>query len=234
MQTLNQKRGISKKIKKSHLLIIGSFLVFLGGTVLFSNHLLVIKNHVYSDMMLLISDNVIEQEEIILDIPLSEDLSVDSPLPNDENNSVDSSVSEKPKPPVINYDKYLGVLEIPRISLKRGFYGLDSPYNNIQDNVTMVSGSVMPDVTNGNLILMAHSGDSYISYFAYLHKLKIGSDIYVTYNKTKYHYRLVNIYDVLKNGTVSIVRNYDKTTLTLITCTENDSTKQTVYIAELV
>lgn len=232
MQMLNQRKVNNKIVKKSHLLIIGSLLVFLGISVLLWNHLLVLKESIYSEMMLLISDSISQKEEIIEDIPEVE------VLPGDDS-SLSGSVEEvppvvNPEPPVINYDKYLGVLEIPRISLKRGFYGLDSRYNDIKYNVTLVNGSTMPDVDRGNLILMAHSGDAYISYFAYLYKLNVGSDIYVTYNKVKYHYKLVNIYDVLKDGTVSIIRNYDKTTLTLITCTKDDSTKQTVYIAELV
>lgn len=235
MQMLNQKKVNNKKFKKSHLLLFGSLLVFLGVLAISWNYLLVIKSGIYSDMMILISDNYVNSnDEIYEDIPNVEE------LPNDSSNTeevvppVTENPIEKPKPPVINYDKYLGVLEIPRISLKRGFYGLSSPHNNIEENVTLVAGSKMPDVDKGNLILMAHSGDAYISFFAFLHKLNIGSDIYVTYNKVKYHYKLVNKYDVLKDGTVSIVRNYDKTTLTLITCTKDDATKQTVYIAELV
>ena len=240
MQMLNQKKVINKKVKKSHLLIFGSFLVFSGILVVSWNYLLVIKNSVYSDMMLLISDSIANTEKIIIEsIPEVENLTADVPITEENNEVVDNVVQQEtpapaPTPPPINYDKYLGVLEIPRISLKRGFYGTDSQYNNIQYNVTMVNGSTLPDVVNGNLILMAHSGDAYISFFAYLHKLRIGSDIYVTYNKVKYHYKLVSVYDVLKDGTVSIVRNYDRTTLTLITCTKDDSTKQTVYIAELV
>lgn len=233
MQMLNQGKVNNKKIKKSHLLIIGSLLVFFGGSILFWNHLLVIKNLVYSDMMLLISDSVAGQGEIIDNVPWVEELPSGPSVPNEGDNPLNPPEQQTP-PPVINYDKYLGVLEIPRISLKRGFYGLDSEYNDIQYNVAMVSGSLMPDVVNGNLILMAHSGDSYISYFAYLYRLNVGNDIYVTYNKKKYHYKLVNIYDVEKDGMVSIIRNYDKTTLTLITCAKDDSTKQTVYIAELV
>ena len=50
----------------------------------------------------------------------------------------------------------------------------------------------------------------------------------------KYVYKIVNIYEVEKDGTVAIYRNYDKTTLTLITCTKNNDASQTVYIAELV
>ena len=38
----------------------------------------------------------------------------------------------------------------------------------------------------------------------------------------------------IKDGRVKIVRDYSKTTLTLITCTKDDLSSQTVYIFELV
>ena len=134
----------------------------------------------------------------------------------------------------IDYSSYLGILEIPKIRLKRGFYGVDSRYNNIKYNVAMVEGTDLPDVPQGNLILMAHSGDSYISFFAYLYKLEIGDDCYVTYNGGSYHYQIVNIYEVVKNGVVSIRRDKSKNTLTLITCTKDNNETQTIYIAELI
>ena len=231
MQMLNQQKVSNKVIKKSQKLIFGSFLVFIGIIYLSWNHLLVLREKVYSDMMLLISDSLTKNEEVIDDVPNVDILPSDN---NNENVSPTEPADEPYVPPVIDYSKYLGVLEIPRISLKRGFYDVDSKYNDIQYNVSVVRGSPMPDVEKGNLILMAHSGDAYISFFAYLYRLKLGNDIYVTYNGQKYHYKLVNIYDVPKNGSVSIVRNYDATTLTLITCTKDNSTSQTVYIAELV
>lgn len=223
MQMLSRQK-VSKKFKKSHLLIIGSFLVFLGALVLSWNHLKVIRNIVFSDMQIAISNSIpdIDTDKVVIDTP-----------PEEINDEVNSSPSQE-MPNVINYDKYLGVLEIPRIGLKRGFYGLDSRYNNIQYNVTVVPGATMPDVHNGNLILMAHSGNTYIGFFAYLYQLQIGNDAYVTYKGQVYHYKLVNIYDVPKVGTVKIIRNFDRTTLTLITCTKNVDTSQTVYIFELV
>ena len=135
---------------------------------------------------------------------------------------------------VIDYSKYFGVLEIPKIGLKRGFYNTDSKYNNIEYNVTLVKGSQLPDVENGNLILMAHSGYAYISYFAYLWMLGGGDHAYVTYNGRKYDYQVVDIYNVEKNGVVSIRRNKEKNTLTLVTCTKDNDFSQTVYILELV
>lgn len=155
----------------------------------------------------------------------------DTPIADNVSDSKPEEVKEQA---TIDYSKYLGVLEIPKIGLKRGFYNIGSRYNNIQYNVTMVGGSTLPDVVNGNLILMAHSGDAYISYFAYLYRLNIGDYAYVTYNGNKYQYQIVNIYEVPKNGIVKIQRNYNKTSLTMITCTKNNDYTQTVYIAELV
>lgn len=223
MQMLNQKKITkNQKIKKSHLLLIGSLLIFDGVLIITSNHLQILKSKVFANMQIIMSaDNKKQEKEIISDAPIATNVS-------------QTDVPEEKKDTNINYDKYLGVLEIPRISLKRGFYNIDSKYNDISYNVTLVDGSTMPNVANGNLILMAHSGDAYISYFAYLYRLNIGNYAYVTYNGTKYKYQIVNIYDVAKTGSVTIVRNYDKTTLTLITCTKDDSAKQTVYIAELV
>ena len=159
-----------------------------------------------------------QTEEVVEDIPIAEN--VDK---KEDNNNY-----------VIDYSKYLGVLEIPRIGLKRGFYNTDSRYNSIQYNVTMVDGSTLPDVENRNLILISHSGDAYISYFAYLWMMGIGDHAYVTYNGRKYDYQVVNIYNVDKNGMAVIYRDTNKTTLTLITCTKDSDSSQTVYILELV
>ena len=224
MQMLNRQKTNKKHIRKSHLLVFGSFLVFLGIVLVSCNHLMVIKNIVFSDMQIAISDRIPNNTtgEVVIETPNAEEINTPDP-------------SEEVRPQiVVNYDKYLGVLTIPKIGLKRGFYGLDSKLNSIDHNVTMVKGSALPNVSNSNLILMAHSGNTYLGFFAYLYQLQIGNDAYITYNRKDYHYKLVNIYNVPKDGRVKIVRDYSKTTLTLITCTKDDLSSQTVYIFELV
>ena len=67
-----------------------------------------------------------------------------------------------------------------------------------------------------------------------LYRLQVSDTAYVTYKGKKYVYKITNIYKQPKTGKLAIYRNYDKTTLTLITCTNNDSGTQTIYIAELV
>lgn len=209
---------LNNKIKKSHVLLIGSFFVFIGALSLSWNYLVRIRNEVFEDMRIAMMDIEKPQEEVVEDIPVVE--KVDK---KEESNNY-----------VIDYSKYLGVLEIPRIGLKRGFYNTDSRYNSIQYNVTMVNGSSLPDVDGGNLILIAHSGDAYISYFAYLWMMGVGDHAYVTYNGRKYDYQVVNIYNVEKKGMAQIYRDTSKTTLTLITCTKDSDSSQTIYILELV
>lgn len=218
MQMLNLFK--KNRIKKSHTLLIGSFFIFIGIIALSWDYLLRIKDDVYSEMRIAMMDDETEAYTIsqVEKVPIIKNINK-----KDDNNNY-----------VIDYSKYLGVLEIPRIGLKRGFYNTDSKYNNVDYNVTMVEGSSLPDVENGNLILIAHSGDAYISYFAYLWMLGVGDSAYVTYNGKKYEYQIVNIYEIDKNGVAVIRKNSNKTTLTMITCTKDNDFKQTVYISELV
>ena len=220
MQIQNQKQT-NKKLKKSQILLLGSLLVFVGAMILTFEYFVKMKNDVFTEMELKSSANLVTSEDGNKD---TADVPIANNLPKDK----------KDKSAVVDYSKYLGVLEIPKIGLKRGFYNIDSRYNDIQYNVAMVNGSTLPDVKNGNLILMAHSGWAAISYFEYLYNLSIGDYAYVTYAGKQYAYKLVNVYDVAKTGKVKIVRNYAKTTLTLITCTRNNDKAQTVYILELV
>ncbi len=130
-------------------------------------------------------------------------------------------------------DNYIGYLEVPDVKIKRGFVAMDSKYNSVGYNVMLIKGSQMPDQKNGNLILAAHRGNSSVSFFDKLYKLKMGAEASVTYNNKRYTYKLKYMYTVPKVGKITISRNGDVNTLTLITCTRNDKKTQTVFIFEL-
>lgn len=128
---------------------------------------------------------------------------------------------------------YLGILTIDKINLSQGFYDKNNPDNNVSKNVTFLEPSNYPDEKNGNIILVAHSGTSHIAYFKHLYQLGIGDIAQINYKGKIYTYKIDNIYNEEKDGEVTIYRNTGKNTLTLITCTKNDDTKQTIYIAYL-
>lgn len=147
----------------------------------------------------------------------------------------EEEIKEQPKQEekkTSNYN-YIGVLEIPKINIKRGFLNIKDKGNNVNKNLQVIKGSDMPNVKNGNLIIAAHSGNSYISYFKNLHKLSNEDVAYVYFNNIKYTYKVAGKYDAEKNGKVTIHRDNKKNTLTLITCSQTDKTKQIVYILEL-
>ena len=138
----------------------------------------------------------------------------------------------------INYDAkgrydYIGYLSVPDVNINRGFVSLTNPYNYVDYNIMLIEGTDMPDKKNGNVIIAGHNGHSSFSYFNDLHLLNMGAKAIVDYMDKKYTYKLVNVYNVPKVGTIKVTRNADVNTLTLITCTYQSNTEQTVFIFEL-
>ena len=149
---------------------------------------------------------------------------------NEEEN-IREEIKEEEEGPVT--DEYIGYLIIPKINLTKGFVDKRSSENDVEKNILVIDGSNYPDVERGNFILAGHSGTGWKAFFNELYQLQTGDEAYVTYKGKKYVYNLVNIYKQPKTGKVAIYRNYDVRTLTLITCTNYDSTTQTIYILEL-
>lgn len=132
------------------------------------------------------------------------------------------------------YEYYIGKLEIPKIGFSRGFYDKDSSLNNAKWNIKVLKESSYPDVNNGNLIIIGHSGNYSNSYFSNLYKLTKNDLAYVYYKNIKYTYQVTNVYNENKDGNIAIKRNPNKSVLTLITCTKDDESHQTVYILEMI
>ncbi len=131
-----------------------------------------------------------------------------------------------------NNNSYLGILEIPKINLKQGFFEYNSPLNTVDKNIEVIETSKMPDIKNSNLILASHSGNSEIAYFKHLDQLVIGDKIYLYYDNKKYKYVIDDIYDRNKTGYIEIIRDKNKNTITLITC-KKKTNMQTVFIGYL-
>ncbi len=145
----------------------------------------------------------------------------------------EEKIQEQEEKKEIITNDYIGYLEIPKIKLKKGFVSKKSSDNDVEKNIFIVEQSTYPDKEKGNFIIAAHSGTGWKAFFNDLYQLEQGNEIYVTYKNKKYTYKIADIYKQKKTGTIAIYRDYNKTTLTLVTCTNNDDTSQTVYIAYL-
>ena len=213
---LKRKENNKNKDKKSQLLIVGSLLILLG--------LGVIIGKIYLDIR---SDNL-EKIAIVEFYEEQEEI----------NNNISSETTEKTeiaKEEVKSTTPldYIAILKIQSIGLEKGLVSKDSYYNNVNKNIKILDESDMPDEENGNVILAAHSGNGKNAFFKNLNKLEIDNIVSIFYNGNEYRYRMVNTYDVEKTGTVEILRNAQKNTLTLITCRHNTN-KQIVIICDLV
>lgn len=208
MHVDNQKK---KRISPSVLAAISAVTILIGGFFLSYNYIQSKKIMAYDYMANIFytnNDNVYIEED---GIKREETVTDQGPVTNE----------------------YIGYLNIPKINLTKGFLDKRSTENDVEKNILVVEGSSYPDVEKGNLILAGHSGTGWKAFFNDLYKLEKNDVAYVTYKNKKYTYKIVNIYTQPKVGTIAIYRNYDKTTLTLVTCTNDDSTTQTIYIAEL-
>ena len=211
----NKKLNKKKRISPNTVALIGAFVITLGGFFILYNFISDKKLFAYDYMNEQIYEN---QETQIYNVNTTE-VNIDEEETTTQNYQ--------------DIESYIGYLEIPKIKFKRGFYNIESTLNTVETNIEIIKGSDMPDVTNGNLIIAGHSGTGWKAFFKDLYKLEVGDEAIVTYAGINYKYKITNIYKEKNTGTVSIKRNYDKTTLTLITCTKDDSSTQTIYIAEL-
>lgn len=210
------------KLKNSTVLLIGLILILLGVSIGFIEYFNQRKDDIYSEMNILLYENEIPEN-------IEEEKEEESEIIEEE---IVEPEEEKEESSETKYN-YIGMLEIPKINLKRGFLDINSKYNNVKYNITVIKGSTFPNERNNNLIMAAHSGVCSVCFFDKLFNLSIGDKAYINYKNVRYAYSLVNTYEVEKDGTVAIYRDYSKKVLTLITCTRYSDTKQTVFIFEL-
>ena len=149
-----------------------------------------------------------------------------------ENNNIEETEPTTDALLESDLDEYVSVIKIPKINLEKGLFAKNSRYNNVEYNIMIHEESDTPITKAGNIILVAHSGTSDISFFKRVNLLSKGDKVEIYYHGYKYIYSIVNEYEVEKTGKVEIIRDISKNTLTMITCKHNTN-KQIVVISEL-
>lgn len=204
---------INKSSKKSQLAIIGSLILIIGGISLIGG------KYLYNFCL--------EKEE---DFKIEEFYEEQKEI---DTNVIEDTTEQKEETKTESKVEYVAVIKIPKIGVEKGLCKKGTSCNNVNKNIQILNEATYPDVANGNFILAGHSGNGRTAYFRNVDKLKTDDEIYVVYGGFQYKYKIVNIYDIEKTGTANIIRNKEKTTLTLVTCRHNTN-KQIIVISELV
>lgn len=197
---------------KKIFLVISVLIIFMGISILIYNH--------YQDKKYQDTDQILLQEFF-----------------KDFDNSSEEvlQIEElKEEQQVQDTTSYLAVIEIPNISLYTGIVMSNSSYTTMDRNVSVYPTSDMPNIENGNFILFAHNGNSRVSYFRNIHKLKNNDEIYIYYNNVRYVYKIIKNYEVIMTDNTPLNKMKDKSIITLITCKSGNNKYRTVIVGEMV
>lgn len=130
-------------------------------------------------------------------------------------------------------NNYIGILEIPNIKLKKGFWAPTDSRNNVNYNIQLLKESDLPDAKNGMVILAGHSGTGRRAFFKDLFKLKKNDNVYIHYNHQNYCYQIRKRYLEPKRGEITIYRPPNQAIIVLTTCSRTKG-EQLILIGELI
>ena len=130
-------------------------------------------------------------------------------------------------------EEYYGILSIPKINLKTGFYNINSKNNNVNNSVTILKESIPPENDNSIVYLAAHSGVGHLAYFKNINKLTNEDMIYLNINSKSYYYTITDIYEMPRNGLITVERNINEKYLVLTTCSNNEN-MQLVIVSKMI
>lgn len=207
---MEQLKTKERKINKNLLfIVIGLIITVIGSSVLIYNY--------FSNLKL----EKLEEESI--------EAFFEEPITEDEENQVE----ETPKVEQEVKIDYKAILEIPKISLKKGLVDKNSYYNNVNRNIYILKETTFPSENeNSHIILASHSGNSSISYFRNLNKLSLNDEVYFYYENLKYVYQIINRYEIEKTGTMNL-KLTSGSDITLVTCISRTN-KQVVFVGKLI
>ena len=138
---------------------IGILFIMLGISFISSDYIALKREQTFTKMN-------IELNDLLAMDTVSEEATTTS-------SSVEEIVEEAPTAVVEEvqenqYERFAGILEIPKIGFSKGFYQKGSELNNVKFNLKILDVSSYPDEEKGNVIIIGHSGNYNNSYFGNL------------------------------------------------------------------
>ncbi len=132
----------------------------------------------------------------------------------------------------ISQEQILATLSIPKINLNQSIYPFESKHNNVEENVTILQGSILPGTKNSIVFLAAHSGTGDKALFNELDKLQLKDKLILNYQNEIYTYKIVKIEEQVKKGSIQLPQNTTDQ-LILTTCSKQHKDKQLVIISNI-
>lgn len=121
----------------------------------------------------------------------------------------------------------IGRLIIDKLNINQPLYDINDNKNNVEENVTILTGTIEPNKNNSIVFLAAHSGTGKIAYFKNLDKLKSNDKITLIYKEHTYYYEVKNYWEIKKNGTITVPKE-EKNQLILTTCSPKKDNYQLI------
>lgn len=129
--------------------------------------------------------------------------------------------------PIKEEDNKIGKIIIEKININRPLYNINDSKNNIEENITILKESIMPDKENSIVFIAAHSGTGPIAFFKNLNRLEEEDEVILEYDNKTYRYIVKNIWETEKNGYISVNKEKNNQ-LILTTCSPNKDKYQLI------
>lgn len=150
------------------------------------------------------------------------------------NNTIEETIIKSNNSNKIEYNyikkesQEIGKINIHKLNINNNLYEIESPYNNINQNITILKGTTFPNDNNNSLIILAaHSGYGNTAYFKDLNKLNKNDEINITIKNKHQTYIVKDIWEEDKKGTISFKKE-NKPQLILTTCSPTNEKKQLI------
>ena len=124
-------------------------------------------------------------------------------------------------------DDSIGSIIINKLFINKKLYSIDNPKNNIEENITILKGSIEPTNNDSIIFIAAHSGYGEKAFFKDLDLLEKNDKIILTYKNIDYLYIVKNKWETNKDGDIEVEKE-DNKQLILTTCSPKNKTKQLI------
>lgn len=121
----------------------------------------------------------------------------------------------------------IGRLIIDKLNINQPLYNINDKKNNVEENITILNGTIEPSKNNSIIFLAAHSGTGKIAYFKNLDKLNYHDEITLIYNSETYYYEVKDYWEIKKTGTITVPKE-EKKQLILTTCSPKKDNYQLI------